>query len=265
MARITGTLGNDDLLGTDSDDLIRALAGNDRVLADRSLFDALGGNDVVYAGSGDDTVYAIGGDNRLYGEVGRDVLITADGADFIDAGPGDDPDVQAGRGNDRVFGRGGNDTLRGGEDADLIDGGDGNDRVIGGSGRDSLLGGPGADTLEGREGKDTVTAGAGADRFRLEAAEDSPTGSSRDVVLDMTGVDVIDLSSIDPSPSAEKQAFLWLGQSSIAAPLPSGTARALDLGSTVLVQANSDGDAAVDIEMELRGYSDALFRNDFML
>ena len=81
----------------------------------------------------------------------------------------------------------------------------------------------------------------------------------------MTGVDVIDLSAIDPGPSAGDQAFLWLGQAAIAAPLPSGTVRALDLGSTVLVQANSDGDAAVDIEIELRSYSGALFRNDFML
>ena len=127
------------------------------------------------------------------------------------------------------------------------------------------MGGAGADTLEGREGKDTVTGGAGADRFKLEVAGDSPTGSSRDVVLDMTGVDVIDLSSINPSPSTGDQAFFWLGQSAIAAPLPSGTVRALDLGSTVLVQANSDGDAAVDIEIELRGFSGALFPNDFML
>ena len=76
---------------------------------------------------------------------------------------------------------------------------------------------------------------------------------------------MIDLSAIDPSPSAGDQPFLWLGQSGIAAPLPSGTVRALDLGSTVLVQANSDADAAVDIELELRGYSGAFFRNDFML
>ena len=35
-------------------DLIYALAGNDRVLADPVLSDALGGDDVVYAGPGDD-------------------------------------------------------------------------------------------------------------------------------------------------------------------------------------------------------------------
>ena len=32
MARVTGTPGNDDLLGTQGGDLIHALAGNDRVL-----------------------------------------------------------------------------------------------------------------------------------------------------------------------------------------------------------------------------------------
>ena len=109
MARVTGTQGNDDLLGTQGGDLVDALAGNDRILADLILSDALGGDDVVYAGFGDDQVYALGGDNRIYGENGRDTLITADGNDLIDAGPGDDPDVQAGRGNDRVLGRAGND------------------------------------------------------------------------------------------------------------------------------------------------------------
>lgn len=137
--------------------------------------------------------------------------------------------------------------------------------MIGGSDRDTLLGGAGADTLEGRAGKDTLTGGAGADNFRLETAGDSPTGSSRDIILDMTGLDVLDLSPIDPSPNAGDQAFIWLGQSLTAAPLPSGTVRALDLGSTVLVQANSGGDAAVDIEIELRGYSGSLFRNGFIL
>ena len=58
-------------LGTLAGDLIYALAGNDRILADPAFSDALGGDDVVYAGSGDDQVYAIGGDNRIYGEEAR--------------------------------------------------------------------------------------------------------------------------------------------------------------------------------------------------
>ena len=146
-----------------------------------------------------------------------------------------------------------------------MDGGDGNDRVIGGSGRDTLRGGAGADTLEGREGKDTMTGGAGADRFKLDTAADSPAGSGRDVVLDMTGADLIDLSGIDPSPSGGDQAFVWRGQSTNAGPLASGSLRALDLGSTVLVQGNSDGDAAVDVEIELRDFAGTLARDDFLL
>ena len=38
MARVTGTQGNDDLLGTQGADLINALAGNDRILADLTTF-----------------------------------------------------------------------------------------------------------------------------------------------------------------------------------------------------------------------------------
>jgi Ca2+-binding RTX toxin-like protein len=220
---------------------------------------------VVYAGSGDDQVYAIGGDNRVYGEDGRDTLITADGNDFIDAGPGDDPDVQAGRGNDRVYGRGGNDTLRGSEGDDLVDGGDGHDRVIGGSGTDTRLGGAGADTLEGRTGKDYLTGGGDADRFKVDGAGESVAGGGRDVVLDMTGIDRIDLSAIDPGAAGGDQAFAWLGQSANAGPLASGSLRALDLGSTVIVQANSDADAAIDLEVELRNFTATLVRDDFLL
>ena len=94
---------------------------------------------------------------------------------------------------------------------------------------------------------------------------DSPAGSGRDVILDMTGIDLIDLSAIDPSPNSGDQAFVWLGQSANAGPLPSGSVRALDLGSTVFVQANSDADAAVDLELELRNFSGTLARDDFVV
>jgi Ca2+-binding RTX toxin-like protein len=70
VARITGTQGNDDLHGTQSGDVIDALAGDDRVLADEILRDDLGGADVVYAGFGDDQVVALGGANRSTARTG---------------------------------------------------------------------------------------------------------------------------------------------------------------------------------------------------
>ena len=57
VARVTGTQGSDVPRGTQGGGLINALAGNDRILADLILSDALGGDDVVYAG--------LGGDNRI--------------------------------------------------------------------------------------------------------------------------------------------------------------------------------------------------------
>ena len=128
-----------------------------------------------------------------------------------------------------------------------------------------LLGGAAADTLEGRTGTDFQTGGSGADRFKVDSAGESAAGSGRDVVLDMTGIDRIDLSAIDPSPLGGDQAFAWLGQSTNAGPLASGSLRALDLGSTVIVQANTDGDAAIDLEVELRNFATTLVRDDFLL
>ena len=100
-------------------------------------------------------------DNRIYGEDGRDTLITADGNDLIDAGPGDDPDVQAGRGNNRVFGRAGRDTLRGGA---------------------------GADTLECREGQGPTTGGAGADPYCSERAHPQVSGAFGSIIYALIGL-----------------------------------------------------------------------------
>ena len=264
MAHVTGTTGNDDLFGSQGDDRIDGLAGNDRIVADLVFLDGVGGDDLVHAGSGDDQVYAFGGDNVVYGEAGRDTLITADGNDFIDAGSGAD-DVQSGRGRDRVLGGDGDDVLRGGEDNDRLEGGIGNDRLIGGSDTDTLLGGSGADTLEGRDGKDFLTGGSGADRFKILSASESLAGSGQDVILDMTGSDRIDLSAIDPGPLSGDQALIWLGQSTSSGALARGCVRAVDLGSTVIVQANIDGDAAVDMAIELRNFTGRLAADDFVL
>ena len=90
-------------------------------------------------------------------------------------------------------------------------------------------------------------------------------GSGRDVILDMTAIDRIDLSAIDPSSLGGDQRFSWLGQSANAGSLASGSVRALDQGSTVIVQANTDADPAIDLEIELRTFTTTLVRDDFLL
>jgi Ca2+-binding RTX toxin-like protein len=263
MARITGTQGNDRLWGSQGDDVIYGLGGDDRIIADLLPFDNRGGDDEVYAGPGNDQVFAFAGDNRIFGGDGNDTLTTADDDDFIDAGAGAD-DVQSGRGHDQVLGGVGNDALRGGENEDRVDGGPDDDRVIGGSGSDTLFGGTGADTLEGRDDKDLLTGGPDADRFRFGSAAESPVGGSRDVILDFTDIDRIDLSAIDPSSLSGDQALVWLGQSAGAAPVASGAVRALDQGSIVIMQANTDADAAIDMAIELH-FAGTLVQDHFLL
>ncbi|MEG2268438.1 MAG: calcium-binding protein, partial [Acinetobacter sp.] len=83
---------DDNLSGTEGDDVIRSWAGNDTVKAGL-------GDDIVYGGADHDT---------LYGEQGRDVIY-GDG------------------GKDKIYGGDGNDTLIGGNGDDTLDGGAGND------------------------------------------------------------------------------------------------------------------------------------------
>ena len=71
-ATIVGTTGDDDITGTDGDDVIVALAGDDSILPGE-------GNDTVCSNAGADQVFDIGG---------NDVIVTGDGADDVVAGSG---------------------------------------------------------------------------------------------------------------------------------------------------------------------------------
>jgi trimeric autotransporter adhesin len=117
----------------------QASSGNDTIFtADAAdAFDALAGNDYVYAGGGDDSVRGGDGNDVLEGQAGADELW------------GDD-------GEDRLLGGDGADRLYGGSGADDLDGGAGDDfleddgvavqpvssiisaRMTGGAGRDTL-------------------------------------------------------------------------------------------------------------------------------
>ena len=82
---ITGTPGDDILIGTGAADRITALAGHDELLGQ-------------------------GGDDILDGGEGTDELFAGDGNDLLDAGPGDD----------YLDGRQGDDTLTGGPGKDMF-------------------------------------------------------------------------------------------------------------------------------------------------
>lgn len=80
---ISGTAGNDLLMGTPAADRIDALGGDDEVfgLADEDVLDGGDGNDELFGGDGDDTL--AGGD-------GIDFLDGREGDDTLTGGPGRD-------------------------------------------------------------------------------------------------------------------------------------------------------------------------------
>jgi Ca2+-binding RTX toxin-like protein len=113
MAEVSGTRRDDRLIGTELNDVIRGLAGADRLLGRGSYDSLMGGfgNDVLLGGAGDDGLYGDRGSDRLVGGYGRDALYGGSGDDLLEGG-------------------GGSDQLSGGTGADRFNGGAGDDFVI---------------------------------------------------------------------------------------------------------------------------------------
>lgn len=184
---VTGTSGDDVILGSDTAETIDGGGGNDIICG-------LGGDDVITAGAGQDQVYGGPGDDEIDGGTGFDTLrggigddtLTADTADLV----GDQ--FRGGPGLDTVVGGGGDDTISGGLDADDIDGGGGvdtvngnagDDVVGGGAGNDVLTGGPGADTINGGDDNDTLRGSAGGDTLNGDNGDDRLIGGDDDDTL----------------------------------------------------------------------------------
>ncbi|WP_083100633.1 reprolysin-like metallopeptidase [Pseudophaeobacter leonis] len=129
-------------------------------------------------------VSSVGSDAVKIRSTGRsDEILTAD-VDTI---------VLARGGSDIVVGRQGDDKLIGGGGADTLSGGDGDDRLVGGGGQDVLIGGSGDDIMKG---------GGGADVFVFTDADFYDSNTICDF---KSGVDVIDLTEMDPDYIGELQ------------------------------------------------------------
>ena len=114
MANITGDSRANELYGTNVDDVIRGLGGNDEL-------EGRGGNDRLYGGKGND---------ELDGDAGNDTLKGGSGNDDLDGGAGNDV-LRGGKGNDEIDGGRGDDLLFGGKGADIFkfDSRDGDDTI----------------------------------------------------------------------------------------------------------------------------------------
>ncbi|NJO39255.1 MAG: hypothetical protein HC865_00790 [Cyanobacteria bacterium RU_5_0] len=204
---ITLTEGNDTFQGTDLNEGINALGGNDTVLGG-------GGNDTISGGDGNDS---------LEGQIGDDVLTGGEGNDTLDGGNGNDT-YHVDNPGDVIVNSGflgtdpGIDTVLvfhvdftlGDQQENLSVTGDvkvaGNDKdnlIIGELFRDKeLLGNAGNDTINSGGGNDTVDGGLGNDSLDGESGDDSLRdrfgndtllgGNGNDTLEDLLGNNILD-------------------------------------------------------------------------
>jgi undecaprenyl-diphosphatase len=222
---ITGTPGNDRMVGSRDADTINGMGGNDRVFAlagddaitmgagrDRvfagqgnDAVDSGFGNDVVVGGPGDDTILGRKGFDRLFGNDGNDNINGLADNDRIRGNAGNDilrgdnsevgdlysrDKLWGGTGDDQLFGGDAHDVLLGGAGNDLLNGEDGPDRLAGGQGDDTENGGNGNDRMFANQGADTLDGGPGNDRLFALAQVDVPNPGV-DTVRGGDGNDVI--------------------------------------------------------------------------
>lgn len=158
---IIGTSKAETLTGTSGNDLIMGLEGADRINGN-------GGDDCILGGNGADTLNGNAGNDAIFGEGGADSINGNNGNDFISGGTG----------ADSIKGESGQDQLFGDEDADIIKGGGDDDVIEGGSASDTLEGENGADTIRGNGGADTLRGGSGDDNLDGGAGMDSANGNA---------------------------------------------------------------------------------------
>lgn len=145
---------------------------------------------------------------------------------------------------------------RGGSGADVLSGNAAANTLSGLGGADRLVGNAGNDILVGGAGADTLIGGAGNDVFRFDARAESGL-AARDLIRagggagaferpGAAGGDRIDVSGIDADTRAAGNQSFELG----------GTGRGhlwlADSGTSTLLRANNDGDAAPDFELVIQ-------------
>ena len=196
---LTGTPGDDIIVGGDKADVLKGQDGDDRLLGGR-------GGDLMTAGAGSDL---------LRGEEGADQMIGGPGADRL-RGNQDADQLYGGPDDDALFGNTGDDMLHGGRGDDMLHGGLGGDTLHGGAGADQLEGGPGSDRFDyvrlGDAG-DTIVdfeTGAGGDSLMLaDLLQDFDPATS----------DVNDFVSLSAQPEATVVGVNVDGQGADVVPL----------------------------------------------
>ncbi|WP_421724360.1 M10 family metallopeptidase C-terminal domain-containing protein [Bauldia sp.] len=201
IENVIGGNGNDRLVGSAADNVLRGGLGNDVLIAG-------GGRDRLLGGTGNDTLMPGAGGlspNQTYdGGQGIDHLSLAVVTMILDVdlatgslnmatpspfGPIfaftpsrviDIENVTGGSASDSIAGDAGGNVLRGLEGHDTLQGRSGNDTLVGGAGNDVLNGGRGNDDLHGNGGGDSFVFNR---NFGDDVIHDFRAGPSRDDVI----------------------------------------------------------------------------------
>ncbi|MCI0755554.1 Hint domain-containing protein [Teichococcus vastitatis] len=198
---ISGSTGDDFLVGGDLSDIINGEDGNDTLIG-------RAGADNINGGTGRDQIFGNGGRDTLNGGAGNDVIDGGRSADIINGGAG-------------------NDILTGGPGDDQIDGGNGTDIVTYNDNFEDYViarAEDGSITVEGSDGTDAVT---NAETFQFNdvsyAADDIPCFLRGTRILTTRGeVAVEDLREGDLIVTLHDYGrstapVVWIGQRSIRA------------------------------------------------
>ena len=180
---VSGTAGNDSIVGSSRNDWIDLGTGYDYVMGDAGNDTILSqdGGDTLYGGEGHDSIF---GDGYLSGDAGDDSLT---GTGYLTGGTGNDMLNGAGTLNGDV----GNDTITG---TGLLSGGDGEDLIIGMNANGNLNGNAGNDTIigegyiSGGDGNDSLN---GSGSLFGDAGDDTLSGGAYGVIFGGAGNDLI--------------------------------------------------------------------------
>jgi Ca2+-binding RTX toxin-like protein len=156
--------------------------------------------------------------------------------------------------------------IQGGSGGDILVGGAKNDYFTGNGGNDQLFGMGGNDTLVGNAGADQLRGGAGGDTFRYTSTGDSNAAGGIDRILDLQGIDQIDLTVIDANTVAGgDQAFTFIGGAAFTA---AGQLRATydSAKGFWLVEGDTNGDKVADFQLQVVTVNNApIIAGDFLL
>lgn len=269
--RLDGLAGTDTLTGGGGADFLNGGADDDTLIGGTGgdLLDGGGGVDtasyatsvgpvnVFLANPGSNTGDAVG---DSYDSIENLIGTNEEGFGDDLTGDANDNRIEGLKGADIIFGDSGlfdtgDDTLLGGDGNDYLEGGGGDDTLDGGNDNDfAIIGGGGIDTM---------TGGTGADGFRYSDLTDTSVGAgNRDTITDFeVGVDHIELwrifNGFQFSPDLAGTGFSGGGVRQVGFTLP-------DLDTT-LVQIDSDGNGAADMEILLANGNLVLTAGDFVL